>query len=48
MIGADQEIPQPRRPDFKDSSFDDDHDEMDFRSDLGPIRRRNVRNGFHY
>ena len=49
--GADQDqdqddIPQSCRPGFKVASGEDDDDEKDFRSDLGYIRQRNVRNGF--
>ena len=45
--GADQDdIPQSCRPGFKAASGEDDDDEKDFRSDLGYIRQRNVRNGF--
>ena len=42
----DQAIPQSCRPGFKAASGEDDDDEKDFRSDLGYIRQRNVRNGF--
>ena len=43
----DQAIPQSCRPGFKDApSGKDDDDEKDYRSDLGYIRQRNVRNGF--
>ena len=50
--GVDQDqdqdgIPQSCRPGFKGApSGEDDDDEKDFRSDLGYIRQRNVRNGF--
>ena len=43
----DQAIPQSCRPGFKGApSGEDDDDEKDYRSDLGYIRQRNVRNGF--
>ena len=45
---ADQDIPQSCRPGFKGAPSDDgpEDDEKDYRSDLGYIRQRNVRNGF--
>ena len=44
----DQDIPQSCRPGFKGAPSDDgpEDDEKDYRSDLGYIRQRNVRNGF--
>ena len=48
QIDQDQDIPQSCRPGFKGAPSDDgpEDDEKDYRSDLGYIRQRNVRNGF--